>query len=71
MKNYGDLGGCYLDLHKSSQDTHPNSLIVNYEASSRLSQDETLFFLCFFSSKLTKSRLQRIEFKWNETKRVD
>ena len=42
MKNYGDLGGCYpprptastnntlLDLHNSSQDTQPYSLIVNY-----------------------------------------
>ena len=41
MKNYGDLGGCYpprptastnntlLDLHNSSQDTQPYSLIVN------------------------------------------
>ena len=40
MKNYGDLGGCYpprptsstdntlLDLHNSSKDTHPHSLIV-------------------------------------------
>ena len=40
MKNYGDLGGCYpprptastdntlLDLHNSSQDTQPHSLIV-------------------------------------------
>ena len=40
MRNYGDLGGCYLprptastdntllDLHNSSQDTQPNSLIV-------------------------------------------
>ena len=45
--------------------------IIYYEASSRLSHDETLFFLCVFSSKLTKSRLQRIEFKWNETKTVD
>ena len=42
MKNYGDLGGCYpprptvltdntlLDLHNSSLDTQPHSLIVNY-----------------------------------------
>ena len=42
MKNYGDRGGCYLprptastgntllDLHNSSQDTQPHSLIVNY-----------------------------------------
>ena len=42
MKNYGDLGGCYpprptastdntlLDLHNSSYDTQPHSLIVNY-----------------------------------------
>ena len=42
MKNYGDLGGCYpprptastnntlLDLHNSSQDTQPYSLIFNY-----------------------------------------
>ena len=42
MKNHGDLGGCYppkptasmdntlLDLHNSSYDTQPNSLIVNY-----------------------------------------
>ena len=35
MKNYGDLGGCYppntlLDLHNSSKDTQPHSLIVNY-----------------------------------------
>ena len=42
MKNYGDLGGCYpprpraptdnalLDLHNSSKDTQPDSLIVNY-----------------------------------------
>ena len=41
MKNYGDLGGCYaprptalkdntlLDLHDSSLDTRPHSLIVN------------------------------------------
>ena len=41
MKNYGDLRGCYpprptastdntlLDLHNSSQDTQPHSLIVN------------------------------------------
>ena len=28
--------------------------IIYYEASSRLSHDETLFFLCFFSCKLTK-----------------
>ena len=40
MKNYGDLGGCYpprptastdntlLDLHNSSKDTQPHSLIV-------------------------------------------
>ena len=44
MKNYGDRGGCYpprptalthntlLDLHKSSQDTQPHSLIVNHLA---------------------------------------
>ena len=44
MKNYGDLGGCYpprptastdntlLDLHNSSQDNQPHSLIVNYIA---------------------------------------
>ena len=43
MKNYGDLGGCYpprptastgntlLDLHNSSYDTQPHSLIVNYK----------------------------------------
>ena len=42
MKNYGDLGGCYpprptastgntlLDLHNSSYDTQPHSLIFNY-----------------------------------------
>ena len=42
MKNYGDLGGCYpprptasrdnalLDLHNSSKDTQPHSLIFNY-----------------------------------------
>ena len=42
MKNYGDLGGCYpprptastdntlLDLHNSSYDTQPHSLVVNY-----------------------------------------
>ena len=42
MKNYGDLGGCYpprptasthntlLDLHNSSYDTQPHSLIVKY-----------------------------------------
>ena len=42
MKNYGDLEGGYpprptastdntfLDLHNSSQDTQPHSLIVNY-----------------------------------------
>ena len=42
MKNYGDLGGCspprptastdntLLDLHNSSLDTQPHSLIVNY-----------------------------------------
>ena len=42
IKNYGDLGGCYpirrtvstdntlLDLHNSSLDTQPHSLIVNY-----------------------------------------
>ena len=42
MKNYGDLGGCYQprptasmdntlpDLHNSSQDTQPHSLIVKY-----------------------------------------
>ena len=41
MKNYGDRGGCYpprptastdntlLDLHNSSKDTQPHSLIVN------------------------------------------
>ena len=40
MKNYGDLGGCYppwptastdntlLDVHNSSYDTQPHSLIV-------------------------------------------
>ena len=40
MKNYGDLGGCYprrptastdntlLDLHNSSRDTQPHSLIL-------------------------------------------
>ena len=35
MKNYGDLGGFYpsrpytlLDLHNSSKDTQPHSLIV-------------------------------------------
>ena len=43
MKNYGDLGGCYpprptastdntlLDLHNSSYDTQPHSLIVTEE----------------------------------------
>ena len=42
MKSYGDLQGCYppqptastdntlLDLHNSSQDTQPHSLIVKY-----------------------------------------
>ena len=42
MKNYRDLGGCYpprptasrdnalLDLHNSSKDTQPHSLIFNY-----------------------------------------
>ena len=42
MKNYGDLGGCWLmlpmasmdntllDLHNSSQDTQRHSLTVNY-----------------------------------------
>ena len=42
MKNYEDLGGCYpprptastdntlLDLHNSSWDTQPHSLIVKY-----------------------------------------
>ena len=42
MKNYGDLEGCnsprptasmdntLLDLHNSSKDTQPHSLIVNY-----------------------------------------
>ena len=42
MKNFGDLGGCHqprptapmdntlLDLHNSSQDTQPHSLIVKY-----------------------------------------
>ena len=42
MNNYGDLGGCYppppttstdntlLDLHNSSYDTQPHSLVVNY-----------------------------------------
>ena len=42
MKNYGDLGGCYLprpttstnntllDFHNSSYDTQPQSLIVKY-----------------------------------------
>ena len=42
MKNFGDLEGCYqprptasmdntlLDLHNSSQDTQPHSLIVKY-----------------------------------------
>ena len=42
MKNYEDLGACYpprptastdntlLDLHNSSYDTQPHSLIVNY-----------------------------------------
>ena len=42
MKNNGDLGGCYppwptasmdntlLDLHNSSKDTQPHSLIVYY-----------------------------------------
>ena len=42
MKNYGGLGGCYpprptastdntlLDLHNSSKDTQPHSLIVKY-----------------------------------------
>ena len=42
MKNYGDLRGCYpprptastdntlLDLHNSSQDTQPHSLLVKY-----------------------------------------
>ena len=45
MKNYGDLGGCYpprptastdntlLDLHNSSYDTQPHSLIVKYSFS--------------------------------------
>ena len=45
MKNYGDLGGCYpprptastdntlLDLHNSSEDTQPHSLIVKYTQS--------------------------------------
>ena len=31
MKNYGDLGGGYalLDLHNSSDDTQPRSIIAN------------------------------------------
>ena len=37
MKNYGDLGGCYpptlLDLHNSSEDIQPHSLIVSYSIS--------------------------------------
>ena len=33
MKNYADLGGCYLsrlDLDNSSYDTHLHSIIANY-----------------------------------------
>ena len=48
MKNYGDLGGCYPprptastdnilpDLHNSSQDTQPHSLIVKWSPRLRL-----------------------------------
>ena len=51
-QNYGDLGGCYpprptvstdntpLDLHNSSQDTQPHSLIVKY-ASVQIHSGET------------------------------
>ena len=30
VKNYGDLAGCYLDLHNSSDDTQPHSIIAKY-----------------------------------------
>ena len=33
LKNYGDLGECYpilLDLHNSSDDTQPHSIIVKH-----------------------------------------
>ena len=30
MKDYGDLAGCYLDLHNSSDDTQPHSIIAKY-----------------------------------------
>ena len=57
MKNYGDLGGCYLprptasrdntllDPHNSSYGTQPNSLIVNY----------SINFACFMSLKIILS----------------
>ena len=57
MKNYGDLGGSYpprptastdntlLDLHNSSQDTQPHSLIVKYSLSIVFQFLAPLFFL--------------------------
>ena len=56
MKNYGDLGGCYLprpiasmdntlrDLHNSSQDTQPHSLIVKYCTSTGTCMPQQYYF---------------------------
>ena len=60
MKNYGDLVGCYppqptalmdntlLDLHNSSQDTQPHSLIVKYSPLCQWIMCELGVFLIFF-----------------------
>ena len=74
MKNYGDLGGCYppsptastdntlLDLHNSSQDTQPHSLIVKYSRFIWLNRSITLiraktdrYDIVRFSKVTTKS----------------
>ena len=64
MKNYGDLGGCYpprptastdntlLDLHNSSYDTQPHSLIVKY------TNDSRKMYPCHVYEGLTQPRIQ-------------
>ena len=52
MKSHGDIGGCYpprptastdntlLDLHNSSKDTQPHSLIVNDSESDDINRED-------------------------------